>query len=252
MFSVPECFCFKLARPFSVTTAVSLLLLGWMATAGAEDVILDAKTKCAAINPDPVAGETIEWEGTCLNGLLDGPGTLTRIAGKQVLNSRKGDWSEGRPVGVGELRRGDGVIIRGTWRNGQLDGHVLIYYANGSELFDGLWADGQAQGSGTYHYPNGSTYSGDWLAGKRSGQGSLTKANGDRFEGDWSEDAGNGRVRQRMADGSVYNGNWVNGLRHGHGVLRDANGKTYEGEFCFDLVCPVSTAPKDKFGVPVL
>jgi hypothetical protein len=216
------------------------------AKAMSDQFTVDAATGCAAYNPSPTAGESITWKGPCAAGHLTGTGTLTWIVNGKTMNTRTGDWKDGRPDKSGEVKMADGSTIIGNWVAGMLEGFTRVVYADGTPMYEGQYHQDVWNGEGTFHNQlDGSVYSGSWLAGDYSGKGVLTLANGDKFDGDWVKGAGNGRVIETFVDGSHYEGQWADDMRT-EGTLRRADGTSYTGTFCKNLPCNTAPAPRAR------
>ena len=68
--------------------------------------IQDRVSMCWAANPHPRENESIAWDGACVGGLLNGPGTLTWISGGRVTGRDIGTFKDGRLSGKGTYDRG--------------------------------------------------------------------------------------------------------------------------------------------------
>jgi len=86
------------------------------------------------------------------------------MGGEHSIAFYKGEWIDGKPQGVGEIKFKNG---------GRYFGNILM---------------GKAQGYGKYFYDHEDVYEGDFRDGKFHGAGKLIKKNGKVFEGQWEND----------------------------------------------------------------
>ncbi|MFJ2994516.1 hypothetical protein [Pandoraea sp. NPDC087047] len=115
---------------------------------------------CQVWNPAPTGTDTVTWDGACVSGYVDGPGTLT--------------WFD------------DGSYVQrfvGTMRAGKRSGTGEYFWANGDH-YQGPFEDDKRTGKGSYSWSDGDRYTGDFVNGARTGYGIYTFANGNRYEGD--------------------------------------------------------------------
>jgi len=120
---------------------------------------------------------TIDWEGSCKDGLVDGYGYVTLYK--------------------------DGIIeysAEGNYVQGSLNGQGIINTVMG-DSFSGDFKDGKTNGYGTNNYANGSRYVGEYKDGKYNGQGTYTFTDGRVWMGEWADDKANGRLIQYSANG---------------------------------------------------
>jgi hypothetical protein len=112
------------------------------------------------------------YSGQCVNGLAEGPGTASGVAGYT------GSFRAGR-------KHGKGVK---TWPNG--------------DRYEGDFVDERIEGFGTYAFGRGpwagESYTGEYLAGRRQGHGVYRFASGDVYEGPWRADVPVGRPTPMM------------------------------------------------------
>jgi hypothetical protein len=168
----------------------------------------DRQTGCRAPDTDFADGTDIVWSGACVNGLVNGAGTLT------VLN-------KGQPQ----------VTISGTFRDGGLEaGHASFAWPDGSK-YDGEQIGGKFNGRGVFLSAQQDRLDGDWKDGALNGQATVTWANGNRYEGGWLNGKAEGHGIETWANGDRYDGEWDAGRAHGHGVQVWSNGRSYDGEW---------------------
>jgi hypothetical protein len=77
--------------------------------------IEDRLAHCWAANPNPEGGETIAWSGTCENGTLSGPGTLTWSKDGRITGRDEGTFRDGRLTGHGRISSSDGTTYEGEF-----------------------------------------------------------------------------------------------------------------------------------------
>jgi len=102
--------------------------------------IKDPRTGCRLWNSYPSRGDTVRWDGRCVNGYASGYGVAR--------------WSEfGREY----------EIVEGEFRGGKLNGHAEVA-AGPAVRFEGEFRDNRPDGPGTL-VEDGETYSGNWSKG---------------------------------------------------------------------------------------
>ncbi len=137
--------------PFHVPIAAALLAA---CAASADALIVDGSSGCVVHNPNPRAGETIEWSGGCKDGTAHGAGVL--------------HWFlHGDPNG-----RFEGNLVRG-----RIDGAGTAYYPSGNR-YAGEFSEGVPDGAGTFHFKDGRRLVGRWSDGKPDGPGVMFSADG--------------------------------------------------------------------------
>lgn len=194
-----------------IALSVCALLSG---AAGAEDSghwIADA-SGCQVFNPKPVAGESIQWSGTCRDGFADGHGVL--------------QWQHSD----GKL----GTRIEASFVHGMAEGQGTSLSPSGAR-YEGDFHHNEAEGHGRIVWPNGVRYEGDWQGGHITGQGILTRPSGGRYEGTWVMGRWSGHGSYVSDQGERYEGDWQDGLCEGHGVFTSAGGERWEGEWHLGL-----------------
>ena len=82
-------------------------------------------------------------------------------------------------------------------------GKGIIYYKNGTIMYDGNFVNGKYEGDGKYIYENGEYYIGQFLNGLKHGKGIVYYKNGT----------------------IKYDGNFVNNKFEGYGKFIDEDGK---------------------------
>ncbi len=85
-----------------IIAVITVVLSGaflWVQTANAECVI-DPKTGCKAVNPNPIPNETITWTGECRNGLTQGLGAVIWFKDGKLNGFNVANFSDGQRATV--------------------------------------------------------------------------------------------------------------------------------------------------------
>ncbi len=202
-----------------------------------------------------------KYVGEFKEGLPHGQGTHTFVNREKYDTSEYGEKYEGEFQdlhfhGQGTLTFPDGSKWVGAWKNSQLNGYAVTYYADGSINQEGIfkdnkflkaqtkpkaphvWALPACPSSGYFHncygthtWGGGLKYIGDWKNNKKNGQGTLTSGKGDKYVGDWKDDKYHGQGTVTFANGNSYVGEFKNGKKHGQGTYTWASGNSYVGEY---------------------
>ena len=120
--------------------AFLLFLCGTTLAVNAADWIADQRTGCRLWNNYPADGESIEWNGPCINGMGDGRGVLRWFSANGNFETAEGEF-----------------------RDGKLNGHAVITDTSGR--FEGQFRNNKPNGYGTYRNTAGEVFSGDWTNG---------------------------------------------------------------------------------------
>jgi hypothetical protein len=105
------------------------------------DWITDSQGGCRTWNAAPRVGESVTWEGACVDGYVEGKGVLRWFLNGVVTE-----------------------IDAGEFRKGKLEGHAEM--TNGPTFrFEGEFHDHLPNGQGTMHDSDGQVYSGQWVNG---------------------------------------------------------------------------------------
>jgi hypothetical protein len=121
--------------------AMGVALLALPAWAQSDKLIADPRNGCQVHDPLPQPGESITWDGACVNKLASGKGVLR--------------WLQD---GVEQERD------EGSWRQGRLNGQGVIVFASGA-YFEGNFVDDRPNGYGLYVDDDGRHYNGLWKNG---------------------------------------------------------------------------------------
>ena len=184
---------------------------------------------CQVYNPDMVAGETVTWSGSCLDGKASGEGRLV-WQGSYGTHVYK-DWMrDGKMHGWGTYTWANGNRYEGDWRDDKRTGRGTFTWADG-DRYEGDWRDGKKHGRGTYTDDDVGRYKGEFRDDESNGRGIFTWTDGTRYEGDWRGSKMHGRGIYTWANGNRYEGDFRDGKKHGRGTYTWANGTRYEGDF---------------------
>ena len=106
-------------------TALPVAHAGW---------IVDGVSGCATSNPQPTAGESIRWFGSCDNGKLGGQGTLIWYRDGREFERNEGGFRRGELHGGVATTFDDGGYIVGEYVDGRRNGNFIIRRPDGSYL----------------------------------------------------------------------------------------------------------------------
>lgn len=143
------------------TAAACVLLAGLGASAAlAEAAWLKTKQGCSvmSLSAESGSGETITWSGACVDGKIDGSGTLVATSGNGT------------------------DTYTGTVQNGHLTGQGTFAASNGIKI-TGSFLNGLSQGQVTLTDEDGIVYTGEIVQGAIEGQGTMTDTSGNKFAG---------------------------------------------------------------------
>ena len=143
---------------------------------------------------------------------------LWQAAGR--ANAKEAPAVDGRQA----FRFGNGDLLVGTFRNGQVIGPATVLYADGKR-YDGEFFANRIHGQGTLQFPNGDRYDGAFVNGRRHGQGRYRFGSGGVYTGSFADDQISGSGSFVYANGDRYRGQLRNGSHHGLGRLAFANGR---------------------------
>ena len=114
-------------------TALPVAPSGW---------IVDGVSGCATSNPQPTAGESIRWFGSCGNGKLGGQGTLIWYRDGREVERNEGGFRGGELHGEVVTTFDDGSYIVGEYVDGRRNGNFIIRRPDGSYLHT-IYEDGK-------------------------------------------------------------------------------------------------------------
>ena len=157
--------------------------------------LIQTTTGCNAYSTQNLENITIEYSGSCVNGLISGTGISKLYSNNKLIYVIEGEFKEGKPHG-----KGTSTFINGN-------------------KYVGEFKDGLRTGQGTYFHlqdnpRKGDIHFGEWKNGKPNGQGTLTFANGGKYVGEWLDGSRHGQGVVFASDGSIIiQGIWENGRK---------------------------------------
>lgn len=201
-------------------------------------------------------GNTLAWDGKCVNGLAQGSGTLTVTKGTDDRVTLKGTLQDGVRVGTWTQDFSESKLFREATgsqnpqrartmlydRLGDVQSRQSFVMKNGDN-YEGetdataVNPQGPPHGRGSMTYADGARYIGTWQRGVLSGMGELRFPSSDGREkvvGEFQNGAANGKVTLTYRDGIVYVGQAKNYRRWGYGELSypsQAKLARYVGDF---------------------
>lgn len=123
------------------------------------------------------------YDGTWINGVMDGEGTLILNTGDKYV----GKFKDGQANGYGILYYANGKLYEGDWQNNELHGKGKLTYAANDELgrkyYEGEFFSDAIQGTGKMVWNDGDWYYGQWVDGHVDGKGEYHYADGRKFVG---------------------------------------------------------------------
>lgn len=151
------------------------ILLSLLALADIHAAIAGVEN-CRAILPVSVGivGETVQWNGPCVNGYAEGVGSLIRLVDGKQVGSFQGRMSEGL-MAEGYEKKPDGSQYEGQYKQGLPDGRGE-WVGKDYDNYAGEWRNGVKSGWGIANYSLGGRYEGPWDHDQPSGKGKITYA----------------------------------------------------------------------------
>ena len=124
-----------------------------------------------------------------------------------------------------------GNYYKGEWKNGLKHGKGILYYENGSILYDGYFIQDKFEGKGNYYYEDSNYYIEKW----KNKKDEIIYAKGKLYDGDFIYHKSKGNKIDIYEYGNYYEGEWKNGKKHGKGIIYHKNGNIlYNGDFIDD------------------
>jgi hypothetical protein len=168
-------------------TLLATALVSPSAVAQDADPTIRDTGECSAWNPRPQPSQSIGWSGQCLDGWLEGPGTIEWLA-------------DGQPV----------EIIATTMRRGRASGFTrdqVLQHGAVVQIIEADYVNGRAQGYGQWRdLTSDARYVGEFADGKFDGLGTLFRADGSRIEGQFQGGMAEGFASETSASGRVTMG----------------------------------------------
>jgi hypothetical protein len=125
-------FALVLAFAFEATAWGQQLASGW---------ITDPQSGCRAWNSAPRAGESVTWEGRCVDGYVHGKGVLRWFYNGALSETDDGEFKAGKLDGYAEMTNGPDFKFEGQFRDHLPNGQGTMHDADG-EVYSGQWVDG--------------------------------------------------------------------------------------------------------------
>ena len=166
----------------------------------ASNWVQEEETGCKVYNEAPQPEESVQITGNCLNGYLEGQGTV-----------------------IWYLRREFNQKSEGFHIKGKLNGQGSATDAIGNKYI-GEFKDSKLHGKGTSTTASGEKYVGEFKDGKIHGYGTLTTAIGEKYVGEIKDGLMHGQGTLTTAIGEKYVGEFKDGLMSGQGIIYDAKG----------------------------
>lgn len=125
---------------------------------------------CLVLTHRLVAGSDLRWTGQCVDGRLEGEGTLEWVFDGEVVHEIMARFENGRSA-YGRYEFPNGDTYSGRLSEG------IVFNASGSYTFfhgtsyHGQFKNGIPDGKGTFEDPEGVSYRGEFVGGLRHGIG---------------------------------------------------------------------------------
>ena len=179
---------------------------------------------CHVWNPNPQQTESASWTGGCVDGYVNGQGTVTWVYGadgENVSASGPGPYLNGKMHGDWIVTDADGNVGEGSFVDGERHGNWVVSLVSGG-VQEGPFVNGELQGHWVFTDSDGDVREGPFMAGKRHGRWVITLSNGMVEEGLYVDGERQGRWVERGND-YTRETPYVNGQRHGTQVERWEN-----------------------------
>ena len=153
----------------------------------------------------------------------------------------KGEYSEGKKVGIGIYTWEDGTRYEGMWDNNTFNGFGIFYYTN-DRIYLGEWKDKKKQGFGEFIWPE-KKYIGYFSNDKKDGLGIIIWKNGLKAQiGFWKDgkQSGFGKfMNKKKAYFGLWKGNnkvdWFKNGKDGMEYMEKNGLNNYKNIFTFNL-----------------
>ena len=114
-------------------------------------------------------GQTVEWSGSCPDGIAAGQGTLTWSSDNGPIEV-KGTLSDGKQQGHTVVRLPNGTVEEGPYVDGKEHGHWVVRYADGSivgrAVWEGPYVDGKKHGRWVERWVGGAVLARTYVNGE--------------------------------------------------------------------------------------
>ncbi|CAF2043655.1 unnamed protein product [Rotaria magnacalcarata] len=165
---------------------------------------------CKAEWMQPLSSQlTMDWDGACVNGYIEGRGRLVWI----------------------DLVDHFQIEVEGIFIQGKLNGPSNVFDSRDNCLYQQIMVDGIANGEGSINcYLTGFSRVGQFVEGKLVR--GIEQTDGNQYTGEFENDAPSGQGELKYKNGSIYIGRFKNGQPNGHGKrINTISGIVSEGEF---------------------
>ncbi len=194
--------------------------------------ISDARSNCHVELPADPPGDSISYEGDCVNGFAHGKGIVRWYLDTALQAVVHGNFAGGRLHGACETQytHKDGDSFTAEYRHGLLHGNFHRKYYWGKE-YQAKFANGELNSAVTIRWPNGKRYEGEAHDSQYlDGRGTMFFPGGDRYEGQIRNNRRHGKGVYYWANGDRYEGRYINDRRTPEGRYVSAGGSEYSGE----------------------
>jgi len=138
-------------------------------------IVVDGRADCKVFT-NVTKDKTIKWNGQCVNGFAEGPGTSEHFVLDKLILTADGNYSRGKMF-LGTLAVVNGGKYVGDFKDAKPHGLGSMTSANGDK-YVGEYKEGKRNGQGTFTLSTGGGFTGEWKDGKPHGKGIETYANG--------------------------------------------------------------------------
>ena len=166
------------------------------------------------------------YNGSFLNGQLDGEGTADFSDGARYV----GQFKNGKAEGEGTLIAPDGGTYTGYFMDEKFNGQGTYVFKDGAK-YVGQFKDGFFNGEGKMNVPGEWAFVGTFKNGLRDGRGTTTYSTGAKYVGDYLNDKIAGYGTLSSPDGQIYEGSFKDGNQNGSGRTIFENGLQHVGQY---------------------
>ena len=143
----------------------------------ASNWVQEEKTGCKVYSEVPQPEESVQITGNCLNGYLEGQGTVIWYLRGEFNQKSEGFHIKGKLNGQGSATDAGGNKYVGEFKDSKLHGKGTLTTVIG-EKYVGEFKDGNPHGQGSFFTAIGEKYVGEIKDGLMSGQGIIYDAQG--------------------------------------------------------------------------
>ena len=189
--------------------------------------------------------DKVIFEGEYLNGKRNGKGTeyynngLIKFDGEYLYGKKwNGNGYDINHDKIYELKNGNGLIkeysmngnliLKGQYKNGELNGKIKEYYYDETLKFEGEYMKGIRSGFGKEYNRCGKlSFEGEYCYGKKWNGKGFDEFNNIIYE----IKNGNGLIKETYFGKITFEGEYINGERNGKGKIYENNKLVFEGDF---------------------